>query len=256
LDERKSKSNHKQELTENEKQSYSSNSAQKEILSIDLNTALQNAVNLFPSDSASIINFYKRITSKNANNQKHIERIISLTSEKSVKKYRDIEENLKPLLNEIFRGNSVNKEQLKNLVVLYSDYDYFMGESLFLNLITIEESYEIVWGSFAIIAKQNKLDSCSISALIQLDKKIRTNAELAQSMPEFIITAIKNNPTEFLEMYANRSIEHRPNFSNYISLWDTPDKELISIYKNISLNSENEKYRTLATELLKNINID
>lgn len=73
-------------------------------------------------------------------------------------------------------------------------------------------------------------------------------------MPDFIVKAIQNNPYGFLEMYKQRKVDQKKDFSQYISVFDEPDKKLIKIYTGISKNAENEVYRKLAKELIDNKN--
>lgn len=214
--------------------------------------AFAKAVEYFPNDSTSLYRFYFKWNSTTDQEKisKQIKRLEKLTSKESVKRYRSVENNLKPLMTQIVNSKTISKSQSDSLVILYSDYDYFSGESLFSKLLNNNENYDLVWDSFRIMVNDSKKDTCFISGLIKLDKNIRTNAELGEAMQDFTVKAVRNNPIGFLEMYSQRNNEQRTDFANYIAIWDSPDKELIKKYSEIAENSTDENYKKLATELI------
>ena len=217
-----------------------------------ISEAFAKAVECFPNDSASLHRFYFKWNSITNQEKidKQIKRLEKLTSQESVQRYRSIENNLKPLMTRIVNSKTISQTQSDSLVTLYSDYDYFSGEALFSKLLTNDENYDLVWESFRIMVKESKTDTCFISGLIKLDKNIRTNAELGEAMQDFTVQAVRNNPIGFLEMYEQRKVENRTDFANYIAIWDSPDKELIEKYSEISKKSIDENYKKLATELI------
>lgn len=214
----------------------------------------EKAVQYFPNDSASLYQFYFKwnATTDQEKIEKQIKRLEKLTSKESIVKYKDIENYLKPIMRKIVNTKTVTKSQSDSLVKLYSDFDYFSGESLFSQLLKNDDNYNLVWQSFQIMAKESIKDTCFISGLIELKNNIRTNAELAEAMGDFVVTSIQNNPTGFLDMYSCRKIENRSDFANYIAVWEDPNKELIEKYTEISENSIDENYKKLATELIDN----
>ena len=214
------------------------------------------AVKTFPNDSASLYRFYfKTFPAKTPEKvQKHTDRLSALLTNEFIKRYENVENNLKPLLIEIIEKKTLSCKQAENLVILYSDYDYYTGEALFSQILSGDENYSLVWESFKIVYKESPKDTCYIAALIELDKNIRTNAELAQAMIGFIIRAVKNNPTGFLDMYSERTTEAQAKFANYISYYDVVDEELFSTFTEMSKNEKNEKYRQAANELLQHFN--
>ncbi len=217
-----------------------------------ISEAFAKAVECFPNDSASLHRFYFKWNSTTDQEKidKQIKRLEKLTSQESVQRYRSIENNLKPLMTRIVNSKTISQMQSDSLVTLYSDYDYFSGEALFSKLLTNDENYDLVWESFRIMVKESKTDTCFISGLIKLDKNIRTNVELGEAMQDFTVQAVRNNPIGFLEMYEQRKVENRTDFANYIAIWDSPDKELIEKYSEISEKSIDENYKKLATELI------
>lgn len=222
------------------------------IENIGISEAFAKAVKCFPNDSASLYRFYFKWNSTTDQEKvdKQIKRLEKLTSKESVERYRSIENDLKPLMTRIVNSRTISQPQSDSLVKLYSDYDYFSGESLFSKLLTNNENYDLVWESFRIMVKESKTDTCFISGLIQLDKNIRTNAELGQAMQDFTVQAVRKNPIGFLEMYGQRNNEQRTDFANYIAIWDSPDKELLEKYSEIAEKSTDENYKKLATELI------
>ena len=240
----------------------SSNEAGKNInssnnASLRFKNIIEKAVKVFPNDSASICQFYydwfPAKDSKELDEQ--IKRLEILTSQESIDRYTEVNNKLKQLLLEITTKKSLSKSQADILVKLYSDYDYFTGEALFSQLLTNDdENYGLVWKTFQIMSNESKKDTCFISALIKLNSNIMTNAELGEAMLDFIVKAIQNNPYGFLEMYKQRKVDQKKDFSQYISVFDEPDKKLIKIYTGISKNAENEVYRKLAKELIDNKN--
>lgn len=221
------------------------------IKNIGLSEAFAKAVECFPNDSASLYRFYFKwnSTTDQEKIEKQIKRLEKLTSKKSVERYRRIENNLKPLMTRIVNSKTISRSQSDSLVTLYSDYDYFSGESLFSNLLIDNENYDLVWESFRIMVKESKTDTCFISGLIQLDKNISTNVELGQAMEDFTVQAVRNNPIGFLKMYEQRNDEQRIEFANYIAIWDSPDEELIKKYTEIAEKSTDEN-KKLAAELI------
>jgi hypothetical protein len=222
----------------------------------ELVDVFKQVIELYPEDSSSLHQFY--FVKFPANNlekaQKHITRLKSLLQNSTQEKYKDIKENLKPLMQRIVNSESVDKSQAYKFSILYSEYDYFRGEGLFYNLITNEENYDLVWESIKIISNETIKDTCYISALINLEKNIRTNVELAESIQKFVIKSIQNNPLGFLDMYSKREGEIRKRFSSHILYWDSPDKDLSAIFIKISEASEEENYKILAKELIEDAN--
>jgi DNA uptake protein ComE-like DNA-binding protein len=219
----------------------------------ELKDALKKAIKAFPKDSASLYwLFIEKNSSKTKEEKnKQIKRLEKLTSKEFIEKYHNIEKFLKPLMTKIVNANTITKSQLDTLVILYSDYDYLSGESLLSKLIDNDENYDLVWQSFKIIANESTKDTSFISGLIELDNNITTNAELAQKMQDYVVISIKNNPIGFLEMYDNRNQEQRHNFAKRICIWDTPDKDLIDKFVDISQKSQNKKHKKLANELIE-----
>ena len=226
---------------------------EKNIENIEMSEAFAKAIECFPNDSASLYRFYFKWNSTTDQEKidKQIKRLEKLTYKESVERYRSIEDYLKPLMTRIVNLKTISKPQSDSLVTLYSYYDYFSGESLFSKLLTNNENYDLVWESFRIMVQESKTDTCFISGLIQLDKNIRTNAELGQAMQDFTVQAVRNNPIGFLEMYGQRIIEQRTDLANYIAIWDSPDKELLEKYSEIAEKSTDDNYKKLATELIE-----
>lgn len=221
-----------------------------------LSDVFHNAVKVFPDDSASLYNFYYEWfpAKKPEKIKEQIVRLQTLTTKESINRYNKVVKKLKPLLIQITKTDSISKSQAYSLVILYSDYDHFSGEALFSQLLTEDDNYNLVWKSFRIMAKESQKDTCYISALISLSNHIRTNVELSEAMPEFVVKAIRNNPTGFLEMYGAGKNEQRIELAKYIAKYDEPDKKLVEIYTDISNNSKNRKYKELAKDLLLKIN--
>lgn len=216
---------------------------------------LSEAIETFPEDSASLSRFYLRISQgKSEQEINKLElRIEHILNQDYVRKYEDVATNLKPLMEEIVSLNSINKSQSERLAKLYSIYDNFRGGALFSNLLNNDENYTLTWASFRIMASSSSTDTCFISDLINLDDAIRTNAELAEAMGDFIHEAIKNNPEGFLDMYAARSENNKNSLVEYCKSWGDPVEEIIALFTDISINSTSKEYKSLASELLKKI---
>lgn len=172
-------------------------------------------------------------------------------SEESIDQYYNTEKYLRGLLVDIVEANSISESQVDSLVTLYCGFDEFRGNGLLTTLFIENDNCDLVWNSFKSIAKKSPEDTCYISALINLDNCIRTNVELAEAMPSFIIDAIKINPYGFLDMISVRSEVCKSKLSEYTLYYDTPDKDLIRIFEEISSSSDNNKYQDLASELIK-----
>ncbi|HYI78681.1 MAG TPA: hypothetical protein VEW65_13755 [Chryseolinea sp.] len=218
----------------------------------DMSNVFLKAVMAFPEDSASLYNFYfeSGVSDDEEKLNRQIERLRALTVTESIDRYNVVQRQLKPLLSKIVNANTISKSQADSLVILYSEYDYFSAEGLFSKLLKGDDKYNLVWQSFKVMTKESNKDTCFISALTTLDSQITTNVELAEAMPDFIVQAIQNNPKGFLEMYGARRPNLRSDFANYISVYDEPDKKLLSIYTDISEKSENENHKKLAREIV------
>jgi len=219
-----------------------------------LNEIFDKAIKIYPDDSLDLYNrFMKDLPSNNLQEiQKKIKRLEDLTSDSTVEKYLKIKQELIPVMSSIINTDYLKKSQIQLFAALYSDYDHFSGESLFDNLITNDENYILVWGSMKKIVEEASKDTTCISCLIMLKKNIRTNVELAEMMPEFVIDAISNNPKGFLDMYLAKMGEDRKHLANHITYYDSPDKNLFSKFKEISLNA-NKRYQDAANELLQSV---
>ena len=224
-------------------------------LSIRLSNIFSEIVKAYPDDSASLYRFYYVWfhTTENNKIRKQIERIEKLLTETNKQRYHNVEQNLKPLLKRIVADNSVNNSKLDNLVTLYSDYDYFSGEGLLSHLLTNEENYQLSWKTFETIAEQSQRDTTNIAALIELDKRIKTNAELAGEFFAFVEKAIINNPHGFLDMYSNRNNKLRDELMNYLQPSTNFSKEIVLILNNISHNTSDERHRKVSLEILNTI---
>ena len=216
-----------------------------------LKEAFSKAAKTFPSDSASLYTLYFQwgATTDIHKKQKQIDRINSLLTESSIKKYRNVEKNLKPLMAKIVANNHINKNQLNEFLMLYCDYDFFSGEALCNNFLTNDENYSLVWKSFDIISGASKNDTIFISAMMVFDDKIRTNIELSEEiMFGFLAKSIENNPEGFLDMYLARKKDTRREFANRILYLNST--ELISIFTIISEKSKTEEYKRASSEIL------
>lgn len=235
-----------------QKESKNDSDNAETIKNIGLSEAFAKAVECFPNDSASLYRFYFIWNSPTDQEKidKQIKRLEKLTSKESIERYRSVEKKLKPLMTSIVNSKTISQSQSDSLITLYSEYDYFSGESLFSQLLNNDDNYNLVWQSFRIMANESSKDTCFISGLIKLDKNIRTNVELAEAMGDFVVSSIQNNPLGFLDMYDIRKAENRLDFANYITVWDDPDKELIEKFTEISQKSSDEHYRKLAIELI------
>ena len=213
---------------------------------------LYKAIKAFPSDSLSLMSYSKAVVDSDSNKkQAYIEIINSFLSENFKQLYHDVENNLKPLLKEIVSNNTINTFQLVNLVTLYCDYDYYRGRALFSQLFSNDENYNLVWKSFHIISNESKNDTTYISALIKLSNKIRTNVELAEALPFFVIESVQNNPEGFMDMCLARKEDVRDEFTNRIMGYAS--NELIAVFADISENSTNNNYKKVSKDIIKNV---
>jgi hypothetical protein len=217
-----------------------------------LKKVFEQAVKIYPDDSLDLYNRdIKDLPSNNLDEiQKKIDRLEALVSESTIEKYQNVKQNLKPIMSSIITAHPVSKSQAQLFATLYSDYDHFSGESLLDNFITNEENYNLVWESMKLIVREASKDTSFIACLILLKNNIRTNVELAEKMPEFVIEAISNNPKGFLDMYLIRNREERKHFSNHVTYFDSPDKQLIKIFKEIGACSI-KTYSDAVNELIE-----
>ncbi|MDH5691171.1 MAG: hypothetical protein OEY81_07080, partial [Candidatus Bathyarchaeota archaeon] len=155
----------------------------------ELELIFTKAVNTYPSDSASLGKFYFKTFPANTAEkmQKQIDRINGLLEPVTITKYNEVNKELKPFLQNIIRTNAITPEQALKYAYLYAIYDDFRGDALFSNVLTEDENYSLVWKSMEMMAKASERDTTYISSLITLDNSIRTNAELAEKIGEFVI---------------------------------------------------------------------
>jgi len=243
-----SRNSNKVETTQTEKKIDNSKKLSPEYLEV-----LLKACEQFPKDSASMYRFYSRIYDKNKV-QKQIQRIEDLLTPEVIDRYNKVDQSLKKLLQNAVNTNSLPCKQTDSIALLYSYFDDFGGDAMCDQVLTEDDNYDLVWKSFQIMIEESRNDTCYISSLIYLDNHIRTNVELAEAMPDFIVRAIQNNTKGFLDMYNSRNVEDQYDFSKYISVYDQPDSTLINTLNDISVNSVSDNYKIAATEILKNIN--
>lgn len=220
----------------------------------EFHNLLSKALETYPNDSASLSRFFLKNFQPSSEEkiQKQNSRLASFLEEGFVAQYTEVANELKPLLVAVVQAGTISRPQLEKLVYLYSFYDAAQGSAMFSDLLSIDENYTLTWESFRIMASYNK-DTSSISGLIELDKAIRTNVELAEAMQGFIHQAILNNPEGFLEMYALRGKVEKESFAEHCKMWDTPVDEIIALFKDISSNSPIPIQRSLAKNLLEYI---
>jgi len=214
--------------------------------------AFSKLTKIFPSDSATLYQlyfiWYRAIDIDKK--QRQINRINYLLTDSSIKRYRNVEKNLKPLMTKIVADNRIDKKQLSGFLTLYCDYDYFRGEGLLTKVLTEDENYSLVWNTFDIIIEASKTDTIYISTLMEFDDKIRTNVELAQAFNErFILESIRNNTEGFLDMYLVREKEARNELINRV--WDSAS--FISIFTEISEKSRTVKYKKASLEIIQEL---
>lgn len=207
-------------------------------------------------DSASLNRFYSRIYKKDnpQKTKRAIDRMHNLLNTKTQTEYQQIRKEIIPLMKEINSSEHITCTMAEKFANQYSRFDYYCGESLFNDFITTEENYELVWGTFKSLSSQKTNDTCLIHALIKLDNNIRTNVELAETISEFKIEAIQNNPKGYLDMYAKRNENERIKFIWHLFYFDDPNEELLETYKLISENAAIEDYRNIASDVVKKIN--
>ena len=133
---------------------------EKIIENIGLSESFTKAVKCFPNDSASLYRFYFKWNSTTDQEKidKQIKRLEKLTSKELVDRYRNIENNLKPLMTRIVNSKTISQSQSDSLVTLYSDYDYSINSGQNLSIKAL---------SFVIIAF-NGSDFLSINLTIKV----------------------------------------------------------------------------------------
>jgi hypothetical protein len=224
----------------------------QEIVPTEYQQVLAELVSFYPKDSASLYSFFTRIYDKESVGSQ-IQRIKDLRSDDVSNKYNLVDQRLRGLLYRVVSNRKMTCAQADSIAKIYSFYDEFRGSAMFSQVFKGEDNYNLVRTSFQIMAKESEIDTCYISSLIYLEDHIRTHAELAQTMPSFIVEAIKNNVEGYLAMYNARSSEKKYNFSSHISVYDQPDSTLTDRLTNISTNSKSDDYKIAATEILQNL---
>jgi hypothetical protein len=221
-------------------------------LSENLQRLFAKAVKIYPSDSLSLYNsYFKWFPSRNSKDiQNKISRLEGLISKNTIDRCQKVERNLRPLMVSIMDANSVSLAQSEMFTTLYSDFDYFSGQGLFSKLLKDDESRNLVWKTLSKIAQVSGKDTSYMTCMLKLSDNIRTNAESAEGIQDLVIQSIRNNPKGFLDMYIARNKEERKHFAGYIFYYETPDEELVKIYKEISINST-KVYQSAAKELLQ-----
>lgn len=224
------------------------------ISNTELYNVFKNAVLCFPNDSSSLYRFYfeRYLTNDKDKINEQISRLKKLTSQESVEGYKFIESNLKPLMIKIVNSDTITKIQSDTFVKLYSVYDSLISEALFSKLLTNEEDYSLVWKTIKIMVRESSKDAFFISSLIELDKAVMTNVELAEAITEFNIEAIQNNPEAFLEICKRSQVNKKQEYYDYI-IELCSDNNLYNAFVNVSKKSGNNVYRKLANDLLGKI---
>ncbi|MEQ9378126.1 MAG: hypothetical protein RIG68_23250 [Imperialibacter sp.] len=221
----------------------------------DLVETFEKVSKTYPADSAYLRGFYfERHPAKTAvEMQQQINQMETLLYPETVAKYKEVSVQLKPLLNEILKTSAVTKAQAVKFAYLYSAYDQFSGRALLKGFLSEDENYSLVWRTMEIMVAASKSDTSYISSLIDLDNAISTNVELAEKVGEFVIDAIKNNPTGFLEMYSLRSGKARDELATHAMLWEDPVPEMVSMFEELKLALKDSSMRSAADELVTQI---
>ena len=226
--------------------------AKPDIAPTEYQQVLAELVALYPKDSASLYGFFTRIYDKERADSQ-IQRIKDLLSDDVVYNYNLVDQHLRGLLHRAVSNQMMTCAQADSIAEIYSIFDELSGSAMFSQALKEEDNYNLVWNSFKIMAEQSETDTCFTSTLIYMEYRIRTNVELAQVMPDFIVEAIKNNVEGYLDMYNARNSDKKYNFSRHISVYDLPDSTLTARLTDISANSKIDNYRIAATEILQNI---
>lgn len=209
----------------------------------------------YPADSASLYDVYYR--NHKAESLKEIDKqyssLTNLLGKETKQKYDEVNSELVPLLTEISKSKSIEKGQVQRLVYLYTVYDDFRGKSLFSNLISDAQNYDLVWAAFNRMADQSPFDTTNISALITLDYKVFTNVELAEAVGEMVNRAIIFNPEGFLLMYQARDEQGKGNLAHSAMLWGDPVPEIVSVFDSLKQHTGDQTTRELASQLLDKI---
>lgn len=214
------------------------------------------ATQLYPSDSARLANIYfKWVKSRDERTTlKQINSLEILLSKETQATYHRVAFELRPLLTTIVNGQSISAGQGRKIVSLYSAYDHLSGEGLFVNLLHGDDNYQLVWKSFEKIAAAANKDTVFIWALVTLNDSIRTNVELAEAMPDFLMASIRNNPEGFLQMYGRRDKMARREWASFIAPYDTPDREIMTILQKLSRSAGDPKKSAYAKEIIESTN--
>jgi hypothetical protein len=211
-------------------------------------------VKTYPSDSASLYKFYFKLGHSHDKKtvRKDIERLEGYLSKGNQDRYRAVEKQLKPLMVDVQAAKSMKEWQGRMFDVLFSDYDYFRGEGLFSQLLTKEDNYQLVWRCMEQMSTEAAHDTGFIVDLMDLDRNVSTNTELAEKMPYFVVKAIQNNPQGFLSMYMLRTEdEERKKLARFITGYEGSTRILITIYQRISASTSSVRIRNAANDLLK-----
>jgi hypothetical protein len=221
---------------------------------LKLINTFSEVIKVYPKDSLSLyrVYFLYNSTSSDFIIQKQIKQLEGLISKNTIKKYYEVEETLIPLMSRIVNSNAIEVSQIDSIVDLYSYFDHYLGKGLFSQLIGEKDNYELIWKTFEIIANNDTNHLISLSALIELDNNINTNVELSESIPAFVVKGIYKNPYSLLDIYLANQVDI--DYLEYVSDYFKPNQDLISILKEISKNSSNEKHREAALEIIQLLN--
>jgi hypothetical protein len=229
--------------------------AQGDDLNDKLLRTFSRVVQVYPSDSASLYTFYFEYfpSTDSAATVEHIARLENLLSEDMQRRYRTVVRELRPLLVKIVHAKSIDRQQARKFVTLYSTYDRFKGEALFSHLLSDDDNYRLVHVAFGKLAGAAKKDTSFILALILLSHSVRTNVELAEGVPSYVRDAIRNNPEGFLLMYAKRNKVAQEQLLEFVAPDGTPDEKLMRAFEIIAQSKNHPRISSIARELMESL---
>ena len=162
----------------------------------------------------------------------------------------DLNRHLKQVIDNISKSKSpskISRATLDTLVNLYCQYDKLRSQGLE-TAFPGDNGLQSTYSAFNNLAVAAKRDTLFIRVLINLESCIRTSAELSESMPCFVQSAIKANLVGFLKMYQSMNQAARNELKSSLD-WPCDELDLKKVFNDAVPHIKDKQLKVLAVQI-------
>ena len=161
-------------------------------------------------------------------------------------------------IKESHSSKSISFAEMDSLVSYFQTYEQlgYMNKKTKYNTGMSDSAYVWTYRVLDKIVKYSKEDTLFIHTLIRLDHTIRRAAELAESIPCYIQSAVETNVEGFLKMYQNMNIVERQKLIYSVLDWPCYEVNIIDVLKNASLKLKDKDLKVLAAQIANSLHVN